>query len=668
MANLPMHASNVRSVLTQTILCLLTLTCLTELHAADKIITVVLTDNHGGGITGATVTFGQGSPQQGTVYRADDLGNGEYRVLLPLSAATSSFIIRVSASGYQDYQTSYYQGRGTRLTFQLLPPVGSNPRASGAGGGGGVAGSSQAGASELEIDDDIVSVGLGDEHDESITLYIPASLNNDQCQRRLFGTPSPVMGLFGTLYQQDRRIESYEYALRNMLLQPELPPAGIGDLAKSLRSANVAESDISLVEEIIEKGAEGINKHYVEGLTVTADVKDKLSTIGRKLNEIKESKGFATLCVGLADIEGTLSVGEVVVGAWMLNALANDRALQRIGELKQILQAERSTPIGSDKAWQLALDQAETNVLAAQSQMGAFAVTVNDRKREIVESAVTLSEALSEQAFKVNPVLCHWFWALKTEYEVLKDISNQWQMAQDASSIATLTKLLQKSKVQQVDSAEKEEMVLYGELAFYARMVEVFNVSSAKFRDFISLTRTNKDLRKYYGDKEESLRKELEQLLSSRTNLVVTPYNNFDFKNAVYRIWDESCQFANGVHEYYLSNGSLSGSLEFVSAIPISNDQFAVAFEGNPGGAADHTDKYLLVVSVAHGTIETLAQLGGGYVFGFEVFGDRVIEKEPRYTESDALCCPSFTITTSYRWTGQSFVIESSNERPNPPR
>jgi hypothetical protein len=144
--------------------------------------------------------------------------------------------------------------------------------------------------------------------------------------------------------------------------------------------------------------------------------------------------------------------------------------------------------------------------------------------------------------------------------------------------------------------------------------------------------------------------------------------NRFDFKNATYRVNDNIMQFRDGVCEERFADGTLFSTTRVDTVVHVSADQYAVELGGNTCGAANHEDKYLLIVSTAAGRVKTLAQLGGCRVYGYQVSNTHVVEQQPRYTESDANCCPSFRLTTVYRWDGRKFVVEGSSEEREPPR
>ena len=74
--------------------------------------------------------------------------------------------------------------------------------------------------SSTTIGNDIVVVTIRYERGNTVSLYLPESMNNDQCGRRIYGTRTGVIGMFKTLYSEERRTESYEAAIRELCMQP----------------------------------------------------------------------------------------------------------------------------------------------------------------------------------------------------------------------------------------------------------------------------------------------------------------------------------------------------------------------------------------------------------------------------------------------------------------
>ena len=351
--------------------------------------------------------------------------------------------------------------------------------------------------SSTTIGKDIVVVTIKDENDNSVSLYLPESMNNDQCERRIYGTRTGVIGMFKTLYSEERRIESYEAAIRELCMQPGVLQSYIDHLEKSLQSAGVASEDANLVLDIVKHGANSINKKYIKGGTLTADAHNRLAKVGRKLNAAQKNPAFAQACIAFENVKATAKLTETITGAFLLNSLSTDQAWIRLKEIERAVNSECQAQGKVDRALEEAIEQSEVNLLAAQSKIGAFAVSVNDNLQEITDSAIGLGATLAEMSLKFSAPFAMWVGAPLMTYNTLRGVSDQWEMAQDAVSLATVTKMVEKHS--QGREGITDNITSYGQYAFYSKMEETFSVNEAKFHDFINIFGSaNKDWSQYY--------------------------------------------------------------------------------------------------------------------------------------------------------------------------
>jgi Mg-chelatase subunit ChlD len=288
-------------------------------------------------------------------------------------------------------------------------------------------------------------------------------------------------GLYATLYHGKRRAGSYEHAFRDILLEEQSRKLKSCNLAPILEKMGIEIDKLDLIRDIIEKGAKGINGKYVASTSSVSRAKNALATVGRKFNAVSKQSAFNNVVVALADIKGTLVLGESIVGGLLLNALATDEAAVRVIELRRIVESMQNM-YSRDPMLLEGLKNTETNILAAQSKMGAFAVSVNDNLDEITQSTVSLGLTLSDVAFKFNPVFAAYLWSLELTYVVLKNISNQWELAQDASTIATASTMLHDCC--QMNSGFNN-MEFYGQSLFYGKVIKLLNTTESKFKAII---------------------------------------------------------------------------------------------------------------------------------------------------------------------------------------
>lgn len=358
------------------------------------------------------------------------------------------------------------------------------------------------------IENDTASVTIKDEKGTAVVLAIPESMNNDQCKRRLFGTPDSVAGMFMTLYHEGRRIESYEAAIREMCMQPKSTKNHITSLQDSMRSAGVALDDIQLVLSIVNQGVESIDKKYIKGGSLTASVRNRLAQVGRQMNSAKKNPAFAQACLALENLNATSKLTETITGAFLLNSLSTDQAWMRLQEIKRIVELDQQTRGSVDPALEKAIRDCEENLLAARNKLGAFAVSVNDNIDQIAGSALNLGTSLAEISSKISAPVAMWVGAPLMAYNALKGVSDQWEMAQDAVSLATITKMIERQRKYQGDEAALEDLSLYGHVAFYSELEEVFSSGGAKLHDMLSPGQANRDWSQYYAE----IRKKLESL------------------------------------------------------------------------------------------------------------------------------------------------------------
>jgi hypothetical protein len=357
--------------------------------------------------------------------------------------------------------------------------------------------------SSTTIGNDTVVVTIKDENNNSVSLYLPESMNNDQCERRIYGTRTGVIGMFKTLYSEERRIESYEAAIRELCMQPDASQSYIGHLEKSLQIAGVASEDANFVLDLVKHGANSINKKYFPGGTEVADLHNRIAKVGRKLNAAHKSLAFAQACIAFENVKATAKLTETITGAFLLNSLSTDQAWIRLKEIERAVDSERQAQGKVDPALEAAIKQSEVNLLAAQSKIGAFAVSVNDNLQEITDSTIGLGATLAEMSAKFSAPVAMWVGAPLMTYNTLRGVSDQWEMAQDGVSLATVTKMVEKHS--QGREGITDNITSYGQYAFYSQMEETFSVGGAKLHDFLSPGSANKDWSQYYRQRKQNI-------------------------------------------------------------------------------------------------------------------------------------------------------------------
>jgi len=78
-----------------------------------------------------------------------------------------------------------------------------------------------------------------------------------------------------------------------------------------------------------------------------------------------------------------------------------------------------------------------------------------------------------------------WVGAPLMTYNTLRGVSDQWEMAQDGVSLATVTKMVEKHS--QDREGVTDNITSYGQYAFYSQMEETFSVGARNFMTYCHL-------------------------------------------------------------------------------------------------------------------------------------------------------------------------------------
>lgn len=340
-----------------------------------------------------------------------------------------------------------------------------------------------------------------DDDGRNVQVWLPATLRSDASVRRLIGE-APTLPLFKTLYQSTRRRDAWLRALREMILIPRAAGPAAGPLARLavLTEQNdlpVDEAD-ALASAIVTVPSL-LNKRYVAGASASGGLHNLMARYGRRVGAARNNTAFGAVGVALASVEATETLSDVLTGALILHSLATDDAFARLADLKRILLETRIVGLAPDPELIAAFDQISTELEAAQSTAGAFAVEVHRQRSRIAVSALTLSAELAAHATRAaaasgstaagklaalgSKATGLWMISLAATWKTMVAVSDQWQMAQDASVMATLADRLEQSPAQ---SDAKSTYVAYAQMAFFSGMADALSVYAARFKDFLS--------------------------------------------------------------------------------------------------------------------------------------------------------------------------------------
>lgn len=325
----------------------------------------------------------------------------------------------------------------------------------------------------------LVASSFDDAAGVHLQLWLPAALNTDQGLNRLIGMKS-LIRRFPTLHDPARRRESYVTVLRDLEFMPRVqrnPQAAASRFQMIAQQAGMTQDEAQTVLDAIESGGNALNKKYARGGTMSGKLRDALARTGRALNSASKQSSFNAMAVALADVQATTALSDVVAGAMLLNALASDEAYERMLALRSELVDHASPNIPNDPALALAFRDAEDEILAARSKVGAFAVAVNSSLAQVVDPTVSLGATLSATARALSAPSVMWTGAPLATSKVALSISDQAELLQNATVTATLSvNLAQRAGV---DPA----LVAYAQLAFFESMSTAFSMGLSKFKD-----------------------------------------------------------------------------------------------------------------------------------------------------------------------------------------
>jgi hypothetical protein len=341
---------------------------------------------------------------------------------------------------------------------------------------------------DLVMLDDFVSVSFPAQDGTNIHILIPEPLSSDRNQVKLIGTRPEILGS-GTLYHTDMRIKDYKDVLTRLVLLPFCKEKQIDkmlsvldDVLKVL-SVPVKEDALKASDGVLRYWAENLDKKYTTGGTLSANLHNTLANAGRKIGSGKtvlhKSTALSTLAIFLADLQATVLLADVGVAAATINALATDAAFDRLHNLKPFLLQEIRDP-----ALAAAIRDLETDLLAAQSNIGAVAVAVDKKKGDILSGAASLGLVLAHVPHA---------WAFTTTFAVMKALAKQEKSAQCACIAATWAKTFGQDK----RGALRSE-TLTAELVYFDFMNDAFSGFLPGFHDLLSPGHIYKDLRTYY--------------------------------------------------------------------------------------------------------------------------------------------------------------------------
>lgn len=358
-------------------------------------------------------------------------------------------------------------------------------------------------AAQSMLDTDTRPVTIEDEAHNKVPLYIPQSLATLQGERQLYGTADGIVGLFRTLHQRGRREEAYLAAIRDVVLQPGLQPS-IEEARAALDEREARTSGAATVFDLIDLAPTAIRMRYVRGATPAAVVANNLRTVARRANAIKKYHGLSKACLALDGLGLAIKLDKFIVATVLFQALVTDLARERLALVREVLEAERAAG-GVDPALMAALSRAEDEIVEAQSVMGEFVEALNREVGAVVDVAIDTAGVIlkiAASAAHLGAKASIWIAGALWTYDALRGISNQWELAQNATCMATLATVLDAHQ-------PAADLASYGRWAFYGLLERAFSTGGAKWADVVTtvvpVRARNSDWAGYYRDRKQAV-------------------------------------------------------------------------------------------------------------------------------------------------------------------
>lgn len=347
----------------------------------------------------------------------------------------------------------------------------------------------------------LMSVDFDDASGDKVSLTFAAPLGNDNGQRRLYGQQPPQGGLFRTLYEPARRREAYTRVLRELATLPRVRahPSWVGSRLTRL----VNESGILSPEDgehllfALQGGAEILNKRYVKGGTYSANLQNSIKTLARGVR--RHGRALEGASVALAGLGFASEMTDALAGALLIRALATDEAFERLSLLRQRLLGLRARG-NVDPVLEAALNEALTELEEAQNLMGSLVQEVARNAGALSSSGANLGVAIANYAGKISAKAAVWFGVALVAYDLSRTVSDQWELAQEASLMVTL------ALEWQVAAPDDALTTAYAQRAFFEMMAEALSGRMSRLNDLMSRGAANRDLTALYRGEADRLR------------------------------------------------------------------------------------------------------------------------------------------------------------------
>lgn len=362
------------------------------------------------------------------------------------------------------------------------------------------------------MDDVSLSVGFTDEQEQHVNIRLPYSYDSDNAQYRIYGIRS------GTLYKYDRRVEAYKQVIREICTMPKVEAPNYDAPIQSIFEIYGISNEVLGALKTAVNTVDDYQTIYAARYEFDTSIREAFKLLKEDKRILSSHPKVANASAGLTLVNETALFVDIIYAAILNQALATEEALERFTYIKS------KNLFPNDEAWQDALDLAENDLLCQSSEdyWRSLIVTLNDKKEEIAENAVTLFAVLVTHG---QPGM----WGLgiiKMEWAIFKGILEQEHWVQDACIAAEVYSKIYLDKDATVISLQVR---YYAQVLFYDLLYRVCDKPLSWVYDLIKFSNTFEEWKAHYLERLKLSKELIEKKYSvtpiSRSNGSISPNN-----------------------------------------------------------------------------------------------------------------------------------------------
>lgn len=353
--------------------------------------------------------------------------------------------------------------------------------------------------------------------------------------KKIFGPRKP-----STLWSHNRRVKSYENAIRVAVQLPTIDPHAIAleRWQNILGATSLGSGPAKEAAEALNSLKTGYIKEYDKFDKLRNDLAQFLRKVSPRTRHGAPVRitNLKKLSIALEALDWMSTCGNFAIGAALEHALATDAALDRLDEIRHLLNCSKARGNLLDDAWFEALDRAESNLNRSENYYGALIITLDDHKKEIAKKGVATAYPRiikkvfhAKMAHHVGLFLKHrhpawtaahiksvaggaailWTWSILATYYTIAGLLDQHENAQVSVASATLDDLMHQVVSGGGISLQTEQIILQGQITYFHKMEKATSGLLPYFHDTLSALflreKGYKNARDYFKSKKEEL-------------------------------------------------------------------------------------------------------------------------------------------------------------------